>query len=283
MGRPRRLGWLPLAAVLLVALSAPGQETRFRLEGLTPGGGRTTVTEAWGTLQFGVTNFDPSPRDLRVLVFYPEQPDVQYGRDFWVPGESRISGWLTVGPASDQTSDRGREIQFLLYDRTEGEPRAVAHTGDGRLRSRAVRYQKREPTTAILLDTDPDQTAIMPPAGSPAADALVLARSFRHARRLSEIVNVIPEKFLSPSAEAFDGIDQLVLAGDRLAADPVGRRAVRHWVEQGGTLWVMLDQLDPATVGPLLGDDRGFEVVGRTSLTCPPASSTLRSRSSGWP
>src|SRR5690242_5466885 len=81
MGRPLRL-WTLLAALL--AVPAAGQDRGFRLEGLVPGGGRTSVTEAWGTLRFTATNFDPEPHDLRVLVFYPEHPDVQFGRDVWV-------------------------------------------------------------------------------------------------------------------------------------------------------------------------------------------------------
>src|SRR5947209_16419508 len=114
MGRLPRLG-LPVVALLLAAGLARGQVTGFRLEGLVPGGGRNSVTEAWGTLRFTITNFDPTPHDLRVLVFYPERPDVQYGRDVWVPAKCRLSGWVAVGPATDQWSVQGRDIQFLLY------------------------------------------------------------------------------------------------------------------------------------------------------------------------
>lgn len=269
MGRSPRL-WL---IVLVLAAPAAGQDppTGFRLDGLVPGGGRTTVTEGWGALQFTVTNFDPSPHDLTIVVFYPERPEVRYARDVWVPAHSRLSSWVTVGPVPPQESGIGREIKFMLYDRAGGEawqvrePRDRRAAGDERVRSRAVPYKKREPTTAIVLDDDPDRPGIAP--DSPAARAVLLARTFRQGRRLSETVMILNDRFLPASAEAFDGTDQLVIAGNRLANDPVGRRAIRQWVEQGGTLWVMLDQMDPATLGAILGDDRGFEVVGRTSLT----------------
>src|SRR4051812_2380961 len=126
MSGPSGRGWRSLMAVALVTVPAIGQEAGFRLDGLNPGGGRTTVTEAWGALRFGVTNHEPAPRDLRVLVFYPEQPDLQYGRDVWVPGESRITSWLTVGPAPAQSSGLGREIKIHVYDRAGGEARPVA-------------------------------------------------------------------------------------------------------------------------------------------------------------
>ena len=70
---------------------------------------------------------------------------------------------------------------------------------------------------------------------------------------MSEHVGEISGRFLPPSQEAFDGIDHFVLAGNRLAQDPAGARAVRQWVERGGTLWVMLDLVDPETVAPIFG------------------------------
>src|SRR5262245_37849861 len=103
MSRPPRL-WLPLTAVILLATPAAGQDGGVRLDGLTPTGGRTSVTEAWGTLKFTITNADPTPHDLSVVVFYPEHPEVQYGRDVWVPAHSQITGSVAVGPAPDQAS-----------------------------------------------------------------------------------------------------------------------------------------------------------------------------------
>jgi hypothetical protein len=276
MGRPLRL-WIALAAALL-AVPAAGQDRGFRLEGLYPVGGRTSVTEAWGTLRFTVTNLDPTPHDLRVLVFYPEHPDVQYGRDVWVPANSQLTSWVTVGPAPAQEFGIGREIKYLVYDRTSGEAKQVHPdriTGDERTRNRAVAYKKREPTTAILLDDDPDKPGVIPP-GSPADRGLLFARSFRQARNLSEPVTIITDHFLPGTPEAFDGTDQLIVAGNRLATNPPGARAVRQWVEHGGTLWVMLDLVDPATVAAILGDGRGFDEVGRTSLT------SVRLRQSGY-
>jgi hypothetical protein len=275
MGRPLRL-WIVLAATVL-AVPVAAEDRGFRLEGLYPVGGRTSVTEAWGTLQFTVTNLDPAPHNLRVLVFYPEHPDVQYGRDVWVPANSRLTSWVTVGPAPPQSSAIGREIKYLVYDRTDGEARQIHPdriAGDERTRNRAVNYKEREATTAILLDDDPDKPGMILP-NSPAARGLLMARSFRQARVLSEPVTIITDHFLPATPEAFDGTDQLIVAGNHLAADPAGARSVRQWVEQGGTLWVMLDLIEPTTVAAILGDDRGFEVVGRTSLT------SVRFRQSG--
>src|SRR5207245_9603508 len=64
------------------------------VQGLAPDGLRASVTESWGVLKFTVENTTRSGREARVLVFYSEQPDVQYGRHLWVPAEASLSVWL---------------------------------------------------------------------------------------------------------------------------------------------------------------------------------------------
>ena len=72
---------------------------------------------------------------------------------------------------------------------------------------------------------------------------------------------------MPPTEEAFDGVDHLIVASDRLADDPAGMRALRRWLEQGGRAWVMLDRVHPDTVAALLGDALDFEVVDHVGLT----------------
>ena len=283
-----RRGWSRLAVVVIavsmvaVGARAHGQApapSPLRFEGLVPAGARNSVTESWGTLQFAVSNPSPVTRDARVVVFYPEQPDVQYAREVRVPAGTRVTGWLPVGPAPAQASRDGRAIEYLLFEKTGAGYVPLPPPADTRLRSRLVMYRKREPTTALIVDDvvgDELSDAVDRP-DSAAAESLLLVRAFRRARGLSDLVSVVTDRFLPPTPEAFAGVDQLVLAGNRLAADPVGARAVRHWVQQGGTLWVLLDRVDPAVVGAILGDDFGLQVVDRTSLT------TLRLGRAGEP
>lgn len=261
--KPSRL--LPaLFAGLIFVPAAAGQDPSAGLtvQGGIPTGARSFVTEAAGVLQVTVTNATAEDRDARVVAFYATQPDVQYARDVWVPARSALTTWVPVGPAPPGSPEgTSREVKFLLYDAAGGRGRQVgAGGGTDRLRGRPVLYRRREPTTAILADTVEE--------GDPrTGPAVLLARAARDAVQLPTAVSVVRDLPLPPTPDALAGVDVLVLAGNRLATDPPGRAVVRRWVEAGGTLWVMLDRADAATVAAVLGDDADLAVVGRTGLT----------------
>jgi hypothetical protein len=280
--RPADIRWLRtfcylLASIGIAFLSAAtasaqqGEDLPLRLSGVNPDGIRTTATESWGAYSFALTNFTDKDRLGRVLVYFEHRPDVQYGRDVWVPAHSTRWSWLLVGPTEAQAGTGRREIGTLLYDRTDGQDRLILPPeAMGRIRSRAVAYREREPTTAILLDEegpDPPRYAQLPQPDSPNQESLSLARAFRLMVRQSGIVQRVERGQIAPMAKAFDGIDHFILASNRIADDPTGMRALRHWLQQGGKVWVMLDRVYPKTVAPLLGDALDFELVDRVDLT----------------
>jgi hypothetical protein len=266
--------WFATVIVLLLGCSpvraqqAPPPATR--LEGVLPGGGRTSVTESWGTFDLRLSNWSDTDRLARVVVFYDGQTDKQYGRDVWVPARSTLLTWMLVGPAAPQILTKSREIQILFYDRSEGKDHLVLPHTEERIRGRGVLYRKREPFTAILLDEEPPEKSPfgrLPEPDSAADEAYRLARTFRAARGLSAHVQILNPGPLPPTAETFDGVDHFLLASDRMARDLAGSEALRHWLQQGGKLWVMLDLVAPELVAPLLGDALDFQVVDRVSLT----------------
>jgi hypothetical protein len=253
------LGLLPGAA------RAQAPQPPLRLDRLVPGGTRGFVTDAWGTMEVGLTNLTDSDRQARVLLGFDGQPDVQYGRDIWVPARSGLTTWMLVGPAPG-TGD----FRIWLYDRTGGTDRQILPRGEERLRSRGVIFRPREPFTTIVLD-HPDLT--IPPQGklpqpmSRDDEAVLLVRTVRRMHKLSDLVVRVEADSLPPADEAFEGIDYFVLASNRLAHDAAGMEALRRWLEQGGRVWVMLDRVEPAAFAPLLGDALDFEIVDRVTLT----------------
>jgi hypothetical protein len=231
--------------------------------------GRSTATEAWGTLGVKLTNFTDADREARVLVFFADQPDVQYGRDVWVPAHATLATWLPVGPAPARSAGPSRTIEYLLYDRTGGQDRLVLPATEERVRSRPMPYRKREPTTAVLLDgpiEDGTRPGELPRPASPEEEAVELARTHRLALEQSELLTLLNGP-LPVTPEGYDGIDQVVVACGRLVREPAVARALRQWLERGGRLWVLLDLVEPDAVAALVGDGLDFQLVDRVGLT----------------
>jgi hypothetical protein len=93
------------------------------------------------------------------------------------------------------------------------------------------------------------------------------ARTVRDASSLSEFVHVVAPGLLPLTTEAYDGIDHFIVASNRLSRDSAGTQALRQWLQRGGTVWVMLDLVEPEGIAPLLGGALGFQVVDRVGLT----------------
>src|SRR5205085_9531546 len=128
-----------------------------RLSGLAPSGLRSSLADGWTTLELTLTNPAPNARDARVLVFFSGRPDVQYGRDIWVPGRASLAAWMLLGPApAGPDATRSQDLQILLYDRTGGREQLLLPPGRERIRSRTLPFQRREPVTSVLLDLPPD-------------------------------------------------------------------------------------------------------------------------------
>jgi hypothetical protein len=242
----------------------------MRLDGVQPGGVRRSATESWGAFDFQITNISDIDRQARVVMFYEGEPEVQYGRELWIPANSVISTWMLTGPASNQQSGVLRDIQMLLYDRTGGQDLLMLPRTEERFRTRGVLYRKREPTTAILLEDRPLESPSfgrLPAPDTAADEAVRLVRTLRSAVKLSASVIEVNSSHLPPNPEAFGGIDHFVLASRRILDDPSGLQALRRWTAQGGKLWVMLDLVDLDVVAPFLGDALDFQIADRISLT----------------
>jgi hypothetical protein len=283
-GTARTAVWVCAGIALFVSSArATAQPRTLRLDEFQAGGVRQTVTDSWGICQFGVTNLSDQDRHGRMLMFYKGRPEVQYGRDVWVPAQSRIKSWMLVGPPSVEHPPDSCEIYVLLYDHSEGKPRLIQTLNEDQIMTRGLLFKKREPYTAILLDkelandADESDTGVpgeLPQPRSLESEALQFARVARASNAWSEFVHPVPQGALPVSAEALDGCDQFVIASNRIANDPAGMEALRRWLQRGGDqgrpprrVWVMLDTIDPEILAPLLGDRLDFQLVDRVGLT----------------
>jgi hypothetical protein len=242
-----------LGAALLSGPAAPAAEREPPPLSLMV---RSPVPESGGTVDLTLMNFADTDRQARVLLFYEDQPDVQFGRDVWVAAHGSLSTWVRVGPAPESLPPGEHRVQLLLYDRTGGQERLLIPHGGMRIRTLPNPARRRQPVTAVLADE-----ALV-------ADIETLARAFRLASSLSEDVRTLPTSApLLPTPDAFASIDHVLLASGQLSQDRAGLKALRGWLEQGGRAWVMLDRVEPDVVPGLLGDTLDFQIVDRVSLT----------------
>ena len=98
-------------------------------------------------------------------------------------------------------------------------------------------------------------------------DVLDLIVANRVNQGLNNRVTIFGDQFLPANETAYDYLDHLVIAEDRIADDYASLIAVRRWLHSGGNLWIMLDRTNPAVLERLLGDQFSGRVVGRVEKT----------------
>src|SRR5262245_35696546 len=248
----------PPALLLLAScttVAAQGPEAPRYLKNLSPAGFRSHLTESSAVLGFALSNPTDEDMQARLLTFYPEAPDRQYGRDVWVPAKATLRSWSCVGPpprpeksSAPSRGDRSSiiELESLLYDRTGDRERLLRSPEGPPVHSVLARFHPREPGTMLMLDADiadGSQAALAPEEEAHTTDVRNLVRVFRHCLALSSRVHSLQQRFLPPVIEGLDGIDHFVLGSDRIADDVPGQKVLREWLQRGGSLWVLLDRV----------------------------------------
>lgn len=245
-------------AMLLICETALSQEvarpqSRYSV---TSDESRLYVADRWGTVRLRVSNAGDEPGDFVLVAYFQSDSRTQYARQLRVPAGSIRTSWLPLRMPGDiaEAADRV-EVKTIFMRRShaaEGEPLLVDDSGLV-VQEILLPLQVKRPTTGIIADANDEESIA-------AVVAMRLDRGLI-PRRLVQLGDPLP-----PTREALDGLDQLVVMSDRLATDSLGLAAIRSWVEGGGRLWIMLDQVTPDTVSLLLGDAFDVHTVGRVRL-----------------
>ena len=224
-----------------------------------PAGVRRYCPRRWGIVAVDSRNLTDRPQEVPALVYFSNDSTLQYARRFWVPPRALRRSWMPIRFPAFPADVKKADLVSLRLDKSSGGEVAVRDSGGLMRPSRYLAVHHGETTTGVISNR-----ANSGELKQEVGDVIIaLKESAGLPRRSSELF----ADFLPPTAESLQSLAHLVVAGDQLTSDAAGTSAVRQWLMEGGRLWIMLDQVDPATVELLLGNTFDCQVVDRVGLT----------------
>ncbi|MAE65740.1 MAG: hypothetical protein CMJ18_15835 [Phycisphaeraceae bacterium] len=230
-----------IGACVLPALAA--QEMRWLPGGVATSGLQFAREDTWTIGRSEIINpTDESGEFLLAISFLPT-PYVQYTWKVWVPAQSRREVYVPIR-AQEISEERGVDVEVML----DPDAKTVKAREKG-----LMRLEKGRPAMGMLRDRNDDPAAI-------AATAMRLGA--RQPRRIA----YLRDRSVPPIFVGWEGLDSLVISHDAPNLDPAQMDALRDWLVSGGRLWVIAEQVDPALLARLLGDDWTCEIMDHVEL-----------------
>ena len=205
------------------------------------GAGRYAPGE-WGAVSFEILNPTSEPVELVAGLYFDREPNLQFGRKVWIPPMSKRMSWYPIYvPETTDISRNSVVAMTFMLDVTDGKNEWI-RARDGEVFDSAMLPLKTEPVTVVVADRDGE---------NPTLEMVISARV---ARNVDRKVTQLFDAQLPGESEALKSIEHLVLASNWVKDEPATLDAIRRYVQGGGQLWIMLDQVEPETVELLLGD-----------------------------
>jgi hypothetical protein len=232
---------------------------------VSPGNLAVYRPEKWGHVTLHLQNPSDQPLELLTTTFFEHEPTLQYGRRVWVPPRSQMHVWQ---PLRLPREGGGSSLNLRTLVMEAGQSREVLLRSD-------IGFRQLDSTVRIMDDAVtgvveapiplPAEGTLFPEEDTDAVSQLIATA--RLEAQLTKRVAELLEQSLPASEEAYQALDHLVLADNRVADDAAALAAIRRWLFGGGRLWVMLDKVEPRMLDRLLGDEFVGEVVDRVGLT----------------
>lgn len=220
-----------------------------------PQGVRSFAEGRWGYVKVTLLNDSEEDQTAVATAMVKDSSDLRYSREVWIPAKSVRSTWIPVfmPEAPEGQEDSQREIVG----------RVLFSTGE---RSRESRYlvPRSEPFTTAYID-DPTM-AFISTAQEGKDFPYEAALAMRESRTLSRKMMLINERFVPHIIEGWDSIGHVIMAGDRLVTDNGGCQGLRHWIAEGGHLWIQLNETSPDIAQRILGSGFQVSVVDRVPM-----------------
>lgn len=229
--------------------------------GSSAGVRRYSVGE-WGLVGAELSNTTDEDGTIFVGSYFDGAPNLQYGREVWVPARSKRMVVIPVRPPESlPVKADSIAIKSIVLDRSQSGDVLVRNPHGELQYSNLLALEPLPLLTAMISDADGGANPT--PGTNEVFEAIV---AFRFVKNLPRRIPGMHDAFLPPIHEALNAADQLVMANDRVANDAAGLSALRRWLFGGGRLWIMLDQVQPETIEKLLGDQFECQVVDRVGL-----------------
>ena len=211
----------------------------------------------WAMISVGAVNFAEEPTEVLSAMFFEGHPNVQYGRTLWIPARARRNSWYPIRLPENIPAEKKRAtLKSLLMERSAGKEGLMIESPSGRVfHDGMLAVIHERPTTAVIADEEDDDEP---------RDAVA---ALRQSGGLDIRAPNLRGRPMPPGPETLEALDLLVLSSDRIDVEAAGLKAMRRWLHNGGRMWIMLDQVQPATVSKVLGDAFRCHVVDRVELT----------------
>lgn len=215
----------------------------------------------WTTMAVEAENLGDTAAELKIAYYFKRNPSRQFSRRVWVPPHSRR---MVLCPMLVPLEDPGgaHEVISTVTDVTSGVERLLPDPSGTLNRSSLLSGTLDRVTTATLSEPERSEDALQ--RNDDATRAIVAARlAGEHSRRSMEIYRwLLPDQALY-----LEPMDQFVISNPAPFSDVGFMNALREWLADGGSLWIMLDRVGTEEVSKLLGNVWQGTEVGRVDLT----------------
>ncbi len=231
-----------------------------------PAGIRRHVSGKWATLAVNGMNRTAADTVETVTVIIGEDTNQQFARRLWVPSGATRQTWLPVQiPADLYIENVTIPMKSIQLKESGGVEQFQSNVIGMATSERSLLLSWDQSRTAVLFDRadrdgeSDDRTQYLAKTVFAGRDSVAI--SVQDLGLVS-----LGAGFLPPSAKALDAIDQIVVASDMILDDTMSVQSIRSWLQSGGRLWIMADQISPDSVRMLLGDAACYSVVNRVEL-----------------
>jgi len=172
-----------------------------------------TSKNRWGIVGVRVQNPTDQPLDLLSVMYFSDNPNLQYSRRLWVPSRAARDAWFPALTTGQIPGDTTRvEIKTILFDTSRPEAVLIKSASGEVLGDALLPTQTESVITGVIMDGRDIDPAIV---------------AMRRNRGLSRRFAILSDESAPPIVEGLQGLDELVLMSDRPAA------TVRVWPQSG--------------------------------------------------